>query len=233
MEHHRRRHDQRAPGRRRPRSDGGFSMIATVLVLLIVAAGSALLLGTTLNSGGGTSSTGTASGPGVAQADRVQAQQSLTTGLEAAQTAAEATGGFSGVTPSGLQASNPSVTFVNGPSSGPTTVSVTVSDIGASSAGGGSVSDGVGGVPSIPGLAGGGGAGTGNGTSTAAAGVTLADRSSDGVCWLIWKSSQSATWYGAQTGLTSCSAPPLSAAPTPRPVSASAIGWQQGGFPSP
>lgn len=244
MEHHRRGRDQRAPERGVPPGEGGFSTIATVLVLLIVAGGGALLLGTTLGSGNGTSSPGSSSGPGVAQADRVQAQQSLSTGLEAAQTAAETAGGLSAVSPSALESSDPSITFVDGPSSGPTTVSVAVSDTSASPSGGNGGSDGVAGVSGIPGVDGAGdgvgngvgngaGNGAGNGTSTASGAVTLADRSSDGVCWLVWKSSNSATWYGAQTGLTSCAAPQLSGAPTPGPVSTTAIGWQHGGFPSP
>jgi hypothetical protein len=238
MEGHHRRQHQRAPGRGRSPGDGGFSMIATVLALLIVALGAALLLGSTLHSGGNTSS-GHAASPGVAFADRTQAQQSLTTGLSAAQTVATTAGGFSAVTPTELQAANPSITFVNGPSSAPTTVSVAVSASGGAGAGGGGdPSTGAGGIPNIPGVTSGGGvgsagAGNGNGNGSDTSGITLADRSSDGVCWLIWKSTGSATWYGAQTGLTSCNAPQMSTTPTPGPVSASAIGWQQGSFPSP
>ena len=61
--------------------------------------------------------------------------------------------------------------------------------------------------------------------------VTLADRSSNGTCWLVWDPTGGATWYGAQTGLADCSAPSISSAPPPGPVSSSAIGWQHGGFP--
>jgi hypothetical protein len=67
--------------------------------------------------------------------------------------------------------------------------------------------------------------------ATGGGSVTLADRSTSGTCWLIWKSAASATWYGAQTGLSSCTAPVLAAPPTAGPVSSSAIGWQQGSFP--
>ena len=214
-------------------------MIAIVLSLVIVAVGSAVLLSSTLHSGS-TSSTGLSGAPGVAIADHLQAQQSLSTGLTSAESAAAAAGGYSGVSASELQQSDPAITFVTGPSTGSTTVSVAVSATDASASGGGDQSTGAAGVPSIPGLAGGGGgdgtstgpADTGGGGSSSGA-ITLADRSSDNVCWLIWKASGSATWYGAQTGLSSCSAPQLSSPPAPGPVSASAIGWQQGGFPAP
>ena len=64
-------------------------------------------------------------------------------------------------------------------------------------------------------------------------GLTLADLSSDGTCWLVWRGGPGPAWYGAQTNLSSCTAPSLLATPTPGPVSSSAIGWQQGSFPSP
>ncbi len=229
-------HERRAVGGLRMADEDGFSMIATVLSLVVAALALALLLGTTLHSSG-RSSTGVANAPGVAQADRIQAQQSLSQGLTAAQTLAAGAGGLSGVTPSGLGSSNPSIAFVSGPSSGPTTVSVAVTSAGGGSnaAGGtpgGGTSDGVGGIAGLAGAAGQAGD-TGTGTSGGTGSITLADRSSDGVCWLVWSSGGTATWYGAQTGLTSCTAPPLSAAPTPGPVSSTVIGWQQGRFPSP
>lgn len=62
--------------------------------------------------------------------------------------------------------------------------------------------------------------------------VTMADRSSNGTCWLVWRSAAGVTWYGAQTGLASCVAPAIAAPPTPGPVSSSSIGWQQGAFPA-
>lgn len=67
---------------------------------------------------------------------------------------------------------------------------------------------------------------------TGAGAVTLADRSPDGVCWLVWKSAAGPTWFGAQTHATSCTAPPLSTPPVPGSASASTIGWQPGSFPS-
>jgi hypothetical protein len=63
--------------------------------------------------------------------------------------------------------------------------------------------------------------------------ITMAAHAADGTCWLVWKSDQGATWYGAQSDLASCTAPVLSSSPTPEPVSSSTIGWQQGSFPNP
>ncbi len=62
--------------------------------------------------------------------------------------------------------------------------------------------------------------------------ITLADRASDGTCWLVWNSSTGGTWFGAQTGLPSCTAPVLASAPVASPVSSSSIGWQEGSFPT-
>jgi hypothetical protein len=131
-------------------------------------------------------------------ADAVQAQQSLSTGLHAAEDASAAAGGFASINAATLSAAEPSVTFASGPSTGPTLVSVAT---GATPGGTGS--------------------------------VTLADRSSDGTCWVVWSSSSSAIWYGAETGQSSCTAPALSEPPSPGPVTGSAIGWQAGSFPAP
>jgi hypothetical protein len=108
------------------------------------------------------------------------------------------------LTPALVSASEPSVTFVAGASSNATTVSMAVG----------------------PGSSGGPTGGPG-GT------ITLADRSTDGTCWLVWKGGGTATWYGAQTGLASCTAPAPAAGPAPGVVSATTIGWQQGAFPTP
>ena len=176
--------------RRDPRADDlGFSMLATVLSLLGVAILTALLLGSTLKSGS-SSSTNIDNAPGVAAADGLQAQQALSSGLTAADSAA-----YGSLDVATLGASNPSVTFVSGPSTNASTVSVAI------------VTDGSG-------------------------AITLADRSSDGTCWLVWRSPASPAWYGAQTGLASCTAPALASAPTPGPVSSSAVGWQQASFPA-
>jgi hypothetical protein len=58
--------------------------------------------------------------------------------------------------------------------------------------------------------------------------VALADRSSDGTCWVVWWSSSTGAWYGAQTAQPSCTAPSASGGP----VTSSGIGWQQGSFPT-
>ena len=168
-------------------------MVVIVISLAITAILVALLLGTTLKSGSN-SSTNVTNAPGVAQAAAIQAQQNLSSALTAADTAAS-TGGYGSLTASALSASDPSISFVTGPSSDPATVSVAVT---------------------------GGGGGS----------VTLADRSTDGTCWLVWKSAASATWFGAQTDLLSCTAPALDSAPSPGAVSSTSIGWQQGSFPA-
>jgi hypothetical protein len=176
-------------------------MIATVLSLLATALLVAILLSTTLHSGSN-SNTSISNAPGVAEADGLQAQQALSTGLSAASTAAAGAGGYGAVTTSELSGTEPSVAFVSGPSSNSSTISVGVSPA------------------QIQGVTGG-----------PSGSITLADRSADGTCWLVWKSTE-ATWYGAQTGLSSCSAPAIAAAPSPGAVSSSSIGWTQGTFPS-
>jgi hypothetical protein len=61
--------------------------------------------------------------------------------------------------------------------------------------------------------------------------VALADRSTDGTCWVVWWSPTTGTWFGAQSTQSSCTAPSLPGTPTAGPVSSSTIGWQQGKFP--
>ena len=100
---------------RPPPDDGGFSMIATALSLLATAVLTAILLGTMLNTSG-TSNGSISNAPGVAEATALQAQQTLSTGLTAADTAAANAGGYGSLQPSTLTASNPSITFVAGPS---------------------------------------------------------------------------------------------------------------------
>jgi len=192
-----------------PCDERGFSMVVIVISLAITAILVALLLGTTLKSGSN-SSTNITNAPGVAQATAIQAQQTLSTALTAADTAASS-GGYGSLTVSALSASNPSISFVTGPSTDPSTVSVAVT-------GGGAGAEGGFGVDGVPGGSGGS--------------VTLADRSTDGTCWLVWKSAASAAWFGAQTDLSSCTAPALDTAPSPDPVSSTSIGWQQGSFPA-
>jgi hypothetical protein len=112
-------------------ADGGFSMIVTMLSLVIGALLVALLLGKTLGSST-TSSTSITNAPGVAEADGLQAKQSLSIGLTAAAAAAAAaSGGYATLTSTDLSQANPSIHFVAGPSAGASTVSV------ATTAGGG------------------------------------------------------------------------------------------------
>ncbi|MGO8872226.1 MAG: hypothetical protein ACLQPH_12655 [Acidimicrobiales bacterium] len=180
--------------------DAGMSMVVTVLSMMATAVLVALLLGTMLDSSSGSSSKqGIDNAPGVAMATGEQAQQSLQTGLSTAASAAGAAGGLGSVDAAQLSAANPSITFVNGPSTDATTVSVAVAP----------------------------------GPGGEAGSITLAARASDGTCWLVWSSAGSATWFGAQTGLSSCTAPQLATAPTPGPVSSTAIGWNSGSFPQP
>jgi hypothetical protein len=193
-------------------ADSGLSMVVTVLSMGITAILVALLLSKTFTSGS-SSDTSINNAPGVALATAVQAQQTLSTALTTVATVAS-TNGYDAVTASALSASNPSITFVSGPSSSPTTVSV-------------STAGGVGSVDGISGI----GAG-GDGTSGGGGSVTLADRSTSGTCWLVWKSAGSPTWYGAQTGASSCTAPALASAPLAGPVTSAAVGWQPGSFPA-
>ncbi len=212
--------------------DDGFSMIATALGLLATAVLTAILLGTMLNSNG--SSSGGASGePGVAEAKAIQAQQTLAIGLTTAETAAVSAGGYGALQPSTLTASNPSITFVSGPSTNANTLSMAVVGGSVDQAGSSGGATGVAGAISAAGAAADGQASTGAGGGSGETGsITLADRSTDGTCWLVWKAADGSEWYGAETGLASCTAPALSSTPSAGPVTSSSIGWQQGTFPS-
>jgi len=170
-------------------------MIATGLSLVATALLTAILLSATLHSGGN-STTSVTDGPGVAQADDLEAQSALSTALTSAEASASAGGGYGSLTPASLASENPSVGVAAGPSTNASTISMSVSS------------------------------GTGIGS------VTLADRSADGVCWLVWKSTVAPTWFGAQTNATSCTAPARTSAPLPGAASPRTIGWQQGGFPT-
>ncbi len=201
--------------------DGGFSMIATALALLATAVLTALLLGTMLNSDGASGS-GVSDEPGVAQATALQAQQTLSTGLTAADAAAVNAGGYGSLQPLTLTASNPSIIFVNGPSTNSDTVSMAVVS-GNDSQSDAGTGDGAGMGGDAGGFESGGDGGGGS--------ITLADRSTNGTCWLVWKSTGGDTWYGAETGQASCIAQPIASTPSPAPVSSSSIGWQSSSFP--
>ena len=116
--------------RGRLRDDAGLSMVVTLAGLVIVA----LLVLVALKSsfGSGSSSDSSVRQP-VSAADDAQAQQSLATALTTAATATAASGTFVGLDASALQAAEPSVTFVDGPSTGPTTVSVASTSDGSGS----------------------------------------------------------------------------------------------------
>ena len=203
-------------------------MIATLLSLVAVALLSLVLLSTTFHSGDG-SSTNVSRSPGVAQADDLVAQQALSTALTSVGTAAANAGGYGALDVATLSASDPTVPYVAGPTTSASTVSIAVTGgASGSSAGagvpGGAVGAAINGADGGTGGEGGGDAGSGT--------VTLAARSSDGTCWLVWKGDGTATWYGAQTGLGSCTAPALTSAPSAGAVTSSRIGWQQGSFPT-
>lgn len=181
--------------------EGGLSILVTGIALVATALLTLVAVGATLSSGGPASSSGTGN-PQVATADHIQAQQVLSTSLQALSTSA-VSGGVGGVggSPSTatdiaqLVATDPSVSYVAGPATDASTVSVATDP-------------------------------------TAAGAVTLATRSADGVCWLVFSSPGSSTWYGAQSHLASCTAPVLAAVPSPGPVTSTAIGWQTSAFPS-
>ncbi len=208
--------------------EAGFSMIATMVSLVAVALLTLLLMSTTLKSGS-TSATNVANAPGVGQADNLLAQQSLSTALTAVSTAASANGGYGSLDIGSLSASDPSVSFVTGPTTSASTVSIAVTSTGDGASGAGAASPSSGSIGSA--ISGAEAAG-GTGASASSGSVTLTAHSSDGICWLVWRSSGSATWFGAQTGQSSCTAPALAAAPVAGPVTSTSIGWQQGGFPS-
>ena len=175
----------------RSTGDSGLSTVVTAVSLLVSALLILLVVKATVGSGAGSSSASSTPQP-VAVADVGLAQQNLAGALATLQQVDA--GGQGSVDAASLQAADPSLTFVSGPSSGPSTMSVTPGTDGAS--------------------------------------VTLADRSSDGTCWLVWWSATAGTWYGAQTSQPSCTAPSISGPPTPGPVSSAAIGWSQASFPT-
>jgi Flp pilus assembly protein TadG len=187
--------DASPPARRpeRRRDDAGLSMVVTAASLLVVALLVIFSVKATLGSTSASSAGSSVRAP-LAAADATQVQQTLSTGLAAAASAAGSTGSYVGLDASLLEASEPTITFVDGPSTGPNSVSVA------------STSDGSG-------------------------SVTLAARTSNGTCWFAWRSPQAGTWYGAQTGTTTCAAQPVESTPDPAPVSNTSIGWQQGSFP--
>jgi hypothetical protein len=205
----------------RDSGDDGFSIITTVLSLLAAALLALLLLSTTLHSSA-TSGTSIANAPGVGMADDLVAQQALSSALTSVGVAASSAGGYGALDIASLWTADPAISFVAGPTSSPSTISVALTG-----AGGGAGVGGAGGA-----VTGGADAAGANGVGGDSGTVTLASHSTSGTCWLAWKSAGSATWYGAQTHLSTCTAPALASAPTPGPVTSSSIGWQPGSFPA-
>lgn len=127
------------PGVGRQRDEGGVSIVVVAISMVVVAALTLLAAAATL--GTTSSSNDSASGnPEVASAESVQAQQSLSTALVAAASLGPgSSGGMAGLEDSGvgggagtgaaadiarLSAAEPSLTFVSGPTTSATTVSV-------------------------------------------------------------------------------------------------------------
>ena len=100
-------------------------MIATLLSLVAAALLSLVLLSTTFHSGDG-SSTNVSRSPGVAQADDLVAQQALSTALTSVGTAAANAGGYGALDVATLSASDPTVSYVAGPTTSASTVSIAV-----------------------------------------------------------------------------------------------------------
>jgi len=200
-------------------------MVLTALSLLVTAVLTVLLLSTFLSGSGNDAQDNINNAPGIGLARNLQAQQALQGALSSETSAAAAGGGFASVTAATLQADNSSLTFVEGgPTTNWTTVSVATSTV--TPAGAPSDSDGFSGVDPDSGAD-----ATPGGQSGGSGSITLAAMAS-GTCWLIWSSGSGQTLYGAQTGLTSCTAPVFNSAPQPGPVSSGAIGWQRESFPS-
>jgi hypothetical protein len=121
----------RATGtRERRHDDDGLSMVVTLASLVVVAL--LVLVGLKSTFGSGTTSGSSVHQP-VSAADDAQAQQSLSTALTTAATAASGAGSYVGLDATALQAAEPSLTFVDGPSTEPDTVSVASTSDGSGS----------------------------------------------------------------------------------------------------
>jgi hypothetical protein len=127
----------RSPRPRRPwhsrcprRDDAGLSMVVTLAGLVVVALLVLVGVRSTLGSG---STSGPSSPRPASAADDAQAQQSLATALTTVATATAVDGSYVGVDATILRAAEPSLTFVDGPSTGPDTVSVASTSDGSGS----------------------------------------------------------------------------------------------------
>jgi hypothetical protein len=196
----------------------GFGMVGLVITLAIVAVGFAI--GGTVFLGGSSSSnsdSGTGSGSPVNRAYDVVGETTLETAESAVQTVAT-TAGFGGMSAQTLGFDEPSIHFVAGPTSSDTTVSV----------GGQSAVPGATPTTSIQSVL--GSAGSSGGSVILA---TYSDNlSGTGSCLFVWMTT-GATWFGAESDQTSCTATSLTSAPQPSAVTSTSIGWSSGSFPTP
>ncbi len=110
--------------------DQGFSMIVTLISLVAVALLTLFAFKATFGPSGSSPASGGVSQP-VAEADGTQAQQALSTGLGAVATASGGSGSYLGIDAAELSASEPSVQFTGGPSTGPASVSVAATGDGS------------------------------------------------------------------------------------------------------
>ncbi len=180
--------------------DAGFSMIVTMISLVGVALLTLLLLSTTLHSGS-TSDTSVSNAPGVGLADNLLAQQSLSTALSAVGAAASSAGGYGSLDVGALSASDPSVTYITGPTTGASTVSIAVTNGGGGSVGTGAAAGGSGGpygsAISSAEAAAAGSAGSGAGRG----------RPREPLPWLPARPTVRAGWYGGERDRPPGSAP--------------------------
>jgi hypothetical protein len=192
----------------------GFGMIGLVLSLAVVAIGGAIggtaLLG---GSGSGNGGLGTGNGSPANRAYDIAAESTLETAESAVETVAT-TSGYSGISASSLEFDEPSVKFTSGASTSDTTVSVADSATGTAP----------GQAPPV------------GGSVSSTGSVTLAaysqSTSGNGSCLFVWMTT-GATWFGAESNQTSCTATAIASAPSAGTPSATAIGWAQTTFPNP
>jgi len=196
---------------------GQIGVIGVAISLGVVAILTAIIIGISFGSGNG--GTDTSGDDGVGQASDIQAQQDLSQAV----TAVRAVGSQGAAA---LQEAEPSLSFVNGPTSEPNVISV-ASVPGAASPGAASSGATIPGVPgvTVPGSAGSAPATSGGSTTIASYAPTTRN------CWFIY-SDGGALFYGLQTDQASCTAPALATAPAAGAASASAIGWQANQFPA-
>ena len=197
----------------------GFGMIGLVLSLAVVAVGGAIggmsLLGGSSSGSGGL---GTGAGSPANRAYDIAAESTLATAESAVQTAGT-TSGYASISAQSLEFDEPSVKFTAGPSTQDGTVSVADS-----------ATQGGAGAPSqAPGYGLGAGASTGGSVTLAAYSDST---TGTGSCLFVWMTS-GATWFGAESDQSSCTAVAMASPPVASTPSSTSIGWSQTSFPSP